>query len=696
MTRVYLADLRYFYSGVLANDCMPLGVAYMKAVMDRDLPEVNSRLFVYPEKLLNAIQENPPDVLMLSNYMWCEALSINFARLMKRVNPNSLVVMGGPNIPIEEERQKEYLRGYPEIDVYVLGEGDFLATEIVKQYLDCGKDLNKFRRGSLPSCAYRRPDGSIHHEPMWDRHKEIDEIPSPWLTGIQDEFFDGRLAPLMETNRGCPFTCTFCVQGTRWYTKVHNFSVERIKEEIEYVAHKIHTLSPNMGTLRIADSNYGMFERDIDISEHFGRMQKQYKWPLYIDATTGKNRPDRIIKSVEKVSGALVLYQAVQSLDETVLKNVKRQTIKLEAYEQLQVHMRGRGLRSNSDLILGLPGETLQTHMDGIRKLLDAGVSQVTNFQLMLLKGSELETAESRQLFQYQSMFRLLPKNFGVYGGEKVMDVEEIVVATDTLDFEDYIKARKHALGSVAFWHDDTFLEVVKYAEKCGVKRSDWLFSIVPAMESDQGAVKNFLNSFEGETRGELFPTKEACLDFYSQEENWEKLMNSEIGDNLMHKYQAIASFHIWPEICKLAMDVTREQIEIRGAHREIPHFDEFWRDLHTFVLHQHAHGVERDEILAPTQATMRFDIDRWIEDGMPLDPSPYRLAEATTFEFALTEEAFEGLSSALNTWQTHIKGLTKMMKRIRVIWLVKTCRTVNPSVMIPPATTQLLAVSGD
>jgi hypothetical protein len=334
--------------------------------------------------------------------------------------------------------------------------------------------------------------------------------------------------------------------------------------------------------------------------------------------------------------------------------------------------------------------------MDGIRKLLDAGVSQVTNFQLMLLKGSELETAESRQLFQYQSMFRLLPKNFGVYGGEKVMDVEEIVVATDTLDFEDYIKARKHALGSVAFWHDDTFLEVVKYAEKCGVKRSDWLFSIVPAMESDQGAVKNFLNSFEGETRGELFPTKEACLDFYSQEENWEKLMNSEIGDNLMHKYQAIASFHIWPEICKLAMDVTREQIEIRGAHREIPHFDEFWRDLHTFVLHQHAHGVERDEILAPTQATMRFDIDRWIEDGMPLDPSPYRLAEATTFEFALTEEAFEGLSSALNTWQTHIKGLTKMMKRIRVIWLVKTCRTVNPSVMIPPATTQLLAVSGD
>lgn len=54
------------------------------------------------------------------------------------------------------------------------------------------------------------------------------------------------------------------------------------------------------------------------------------------------------------MNGALVLYRAVQSLDENVLRNVKRTTIKLEAYEQLQAHMRGRGLRSNSDLILGL------------------------------------------------------------------------------------------------------------------------------------------------------------------------------------------------------------------------------------------------------------------------------------------------------------------------------------------------------
>ena len=58
--RVYLADLRHNFSGLLANDCMPLGVAYMKAVMDRDLPDVQSRLFAYPDRLWEAIQADPP------------------------------------------------------------------------------------------------------------------------------------------------------------------------------------------------------------------------------------------------------------------------------------------------------------------------------------------------------------------------------------------------------------------------------------------------------------------------------------------------------------------------------------------------------------------------------------------------------------------------------------------------------------
>src|ERR1700752_3887755 len=110
---VYLADLRYNYSGVLANDCMPLGVAYMKAVMDRDLPDVASRLFVYPDRLADGIRTRPPDVLMLTNYCWNERLSFHMARLAKQVRPGTLTVLGGPNISIEPERQTAFVRAHP-------------------------------------------------------------------------------------------------------------------------------------------------------------------------------------------------------------------------------------------------------------------------------------------------------------------------------------------------------------------------------------------------------------------------------------------------------------------------------------------------------------------------------------------------------------------------------------------------------
>ena len=84
---VYIADLRYNYVGVLSSDCMPLGISYIKAVMDRDLPEVESSLFACPDVLWESIKNDPPDVLMLANYSWNEALNYHIAKLAKRLRP---------------------------------------------------------------------------------------------------------------------------------------------------------------------------------------------------------------------------------------------------------------------------------------------------------------------------------------------------------------------------------------------------------------------------------------------------------------------------------------------------------------------------------------------------------------------------------------------------------------------------------
>ncbi|MGE0417899.1 MAG: radical SAM protein [Acetobacteraceae bacterium] len=653
---------------------MPLGIAYMKAVMDRDSRDVSSRLFVYPQRLLESLKNDPPDILMLSNYVWNEALSHEFFRIAKLLNPNVLTVMGGPNIPLEPERQIGYVEAHPEIDVYVTGEGDFAASRLVNIFQDCGLSHKAFGARGMGSAIWRNPEGQVVRSDTPERMRDVDTIPSPWLTGIQDEFFDGRLAPMIETNRGCPFTCTFCAQGTRWYSKVNNFPVERIKEEIHYIARRIQIASPQMGTLRIADSNYGMFERDIEISGWIGEMQREFGWPTFIDATTGKNRPERIIKSVEQVSGALVLYQAVQSLDEDVLRKIKRQTIKLDAYKALEVHMRGRGLKSISDLILGLPGESLGSHLHGLTTLLDSNIDQMHNFQAMMLKGSEMEKLESRDLFQFDTRFRVLPRNFGVFEGKRIFDVEEIIVATDTLPFADYLTCRKYHLVSSVFWNDDWFAPLVRFCNAHGIRNSEWWRAMLPALEQGGPEVRDFLDQFVRETEGELFPTREACAAFYAKDENFEKLGRGEIGDNLMYRYRAIASFFIWPAICEAAMRASRTLLEERGVHRSTPGFDAFWRDFHTFILLSHATGRTEAEILAPAEAELHYDFASWLQSDDLTDPNAYRLEQPVRFRFELTDEGTDDLKKALAVWSTHIRGLSKLVTRIRVESQVRRC----------------------
>jgi radical SAM superfamily enzyme YgiQ (UPF0313 family) len=666
-TRVYLADLRHDFSGIIANDCMPLGVGYLKAVMDRDLPEVRSRLFAYPERLLDALAQAPPDVLMLSNYCWNERLSLHVAGIAKRIRPEMLVVLGGPNIPMEPERQRAYLADHPDVDLYVLGEGDFLAAEVVRHFLDSGASISKMGCREIPSSVYRRPDGSVVRTSAWDRRKDVDQIPSPWLTGILDEFFDGRLAPIIETNRGCPFSCTFCSQGAGWYTKVNYFGMERVREEIHYIARRVQKHSPLMRTLRIADSNYGMYERDAEISGYLGETQKEYGWPSYIDATTGKNRPERIIKSIEKVSGAMLFYQAVQSLDEDVLRNVKRTAIKNEAFEQLRVYVRGRGLRSNTDLILGLPGETLASHLKGIRAILDGGMSRITNFQLMMLKGTELEQVESRRMFNFRTGFRILPKNFGIYAGHKVFDIEEIVCATDSLPFEDYLEARRVALVCGFLCLDTYFDEVAAFVEKMGIKRSAWVDAIVARMKIDSEALRQLLAEFTEETRQELFPTPEACLEFYHREENFQKLLRAEAGDNLIHKYRAIASFYLWPQACNCVMEATRALLVEAGLDRAWPDFETFWNDLHRFMESRHAWGNVREEILSLARCRLHYDIPGWLASGCPPDTASFLLPQSEEFEFCLSGDSAQALEKAFDMWTDRLTGLTKMVARLQV-----------------------------
>ncbi len=295
------------------------------------------------------------------------------------------------------------------------------------------------------------------------------------------------------------------------------------------------------------------------------------------------------------------------------------------------------------------------------------------NLQLVLLKGSELDTIETRKQFSFETRFRVLPKNAGIYGGDRVLDIEEIVVSTDTMSFDDYIETRKYHLVSSVFWNDSWFSDAVALAQKFGVKRSAWFDAMLPALENTPGAVREFLDHFVGETKGELFPTYEECRSFYCREENFKRLINGDIGDNLMYKYRAIASFFIWPDIAKAAIAATRRLVEAHGDAGFLADVDEFWEDFELYVRAKHADGRTEEQILSPVTVRMRYDIGQSIANGMSLDAiDGYRLAEREEFEFSLSEEGTRELRAVLRVWTTALKGMTKMVTRVRMAWQVR------------------------
>ena len=90
----------------------------------------------------------------------------------------------------------------------------------------------------IPSISYIDEQGKYIQNQWAERIKDLDEIPSPYLDNIfkplMDANPDEEWLVMWETNRGCPFSCTFCDWGSAIASKVNDFDIERLKKEINW------------------------------------------------------------------------------------------------------------------------------------------------------------------------------------------------------------------------------------------------------------------------------------------------------------------------------------------------------------------------------------------------------------------------------------------------------------------------------
>ena len=228
-----------------------------------------------------------------------------------------------------------------------------------------------------------------------------------------------------------------------YYTKIYRNKQEKTKKELDYIGSKMQDAKNKGGRndLWLVDSNFGMYNEDLETCKSIAECQSKYNWPEYIQCDTGKNNKPRVLSAARLVKGAIRLSGSVQSLDTDVLKNIKRSNISGDSLMELAVEAAEIDADSRSEIILGLPGESLKSHFQTINTVIDARFNHVNTYQLMMLPGTEIDSPEVRQKFDMNTRYRILPRCFGYYNilDKQIVaaEIEEVCVSTNTLSFED-------------------------------------------------------------------------------------------------------------------------------------------------------------------------------------------------------------------------------------------------------------------
>ena len=317
-----------------------------------------------------------PDIIAFSCYMWNWEWSKAVAQRVKERYPKCKIIFGGPQVTDRPE-EEQFFKHHPYVDTISLAEGELSFTDILRNLIN-GKLIDK-----------------IYNYP---RLTELD-IPSPYLTGVFEKIIADNPGVLwngtLETNRGCPFACTFCDWGGLTYSKLKKFPEEKVLQELHWMAHN------KMDYVTIADANFGVFtDRDMKFTEELVALQKEFGYPQVVDATWYKNSSEEIMEIVKKfISSGFNrgLTLSVQSMDMDVLEEIKRRNMEFSNLKHIFDICNREQIPSYTELILGLPKETFESWSKGLCDVIEMGQhNAIESWLAQLLENAHLNTPGQR------------------------------------------------------------------------------------------------------------------------------------------------------------------------------------------------------------------------------------------------------------------------------------------------------------
>ena len=236
----------------------------------------------------------------------------------------------------------------------------------------------------------------------------------------------------VETNRGCPYGCTFCDWGSSTLSRIRKFDLERVTAEIRWAAER------GVTSLNIPDANFGIMSRDVETARRIADIRRDTSFPHLISYYPAKNTTKHLTRIMDILLEAGVTPTAslsLQSSDPTTLDAIDRNNISVDHYVALAADYRRRGYPLQGDLLLGLPGQTYDSYRRDLQFNLDHEIMSRT-WQVRILPNAPMNDPEYRERFAIESdeWHRIMQTNtFTPDDRRRMMQLRNVEIITERL-----------------------------------------------------------------------------------------------------------------------------------------------------------------------------------------------------------------------------------------------------------------------
>lgn len=417
--RVYLFQVNYQMGhGQYTSLWLPYSVASVWTYVNqhqevKDNFEVQECIFKREEfdDVLNRLEN--PELCLFSHYLWNDNYNLELAKLIKEKWPQCVIIFGGPQV---DEIGFNFTLANPFVDSIVINEGEVSLAHLLNDYL---KD---------------------NLQPIYQIQKRVDPagLPSPFVDGgilqkVVDDNPGIKWATCLETNRGCPFKCSFCDWGSLTQSKIKKFDLKKVFDEWDWIVNN------KIEYVHIADANFGVFyDRDKEIVDYIVKKKKETDYPHNVSATWYKNSAEKMIglaKILEEVNLNKGFTLSVQSMNEETLESIERKNMEMSKLADMYAECDRQDVAYYTEFILGLPFETKKTWREGLCAAIEAGCHFFIDIHpLEVLKNSAF--AKQVKEFNYE-VFKftvVMPNQIS-----RIPEMHNYVIASEFMSRQDYI-----------------------------------------------------------------------------------------------------------------------------------------------------------------------------------------------------------------------------------------------------------------